>query len=218
MFIQRLISEKSIKHLFFSVIDDLMRAESEHRKDVFDASSSSSSAKHHRTRLGHQQEDEEEEEPVVRQRHREVNIEDIEYAKAKAAKESGSRHVTRVCAKGDAICIPRNYSKFDLPNETQTLVNVGIDIKDIPKIDDQVRFRFTGLRYKREQICVTLVVCSCVATPIHLQHCLFLILCLSQCFENPYTVHRYDQVLMYVLDNLKRLCAKCFTNEYLYTL
>ena len=30
-----------------------------------------------------------------------------------------------------------NYSKFDLPNETQTLVNVGIDIKDIPKIDDQ---------------------------------------------------------------------------------
>ena len=30
-----------------------------------------------------------------------------------------------------------NYSKFDLPNETQTLVHVGIDIKDIPKIDDQ---------------------------------------------------------------------------------
>ena len=24
-----------------------------------------------------------------------------------------------------------------MPNETQTLVNVGIDIKDIPKIDDQ---------------------------------------------------------------------------------
>lgn len=43
----------------------------------------------------------------------------------------------KVCAKGDAICIPSNYSKFDLPNETQTVVNVGIDIKDIPKIDDQ---------------------------------------------------------------------------------
>ncbi|XP_059096027.1 glycine receptor subunit alpha-2-like [Tigriopus californicus] len=43
----------------------------------------------------------------------------------------------KVCAKGDAICIPANYSKFDLPNETRTVVNVGIDIKDIPKIDDQ---------------------------------------------------------------------------------
>ena len=36
---------------------------------------------------------------------------------------------SKVCAKGDAICIPSNYSKFDLPNETQTVVNVGIDIK-----------------------------------------------------------------------------------------
>ena len=44
---------------------------------------------------------------------------------------------SKVCAKGDAICIPSNYSKFDLPNETQTIVNVGIDIKDIPKIDDK---------------------------------------------------------------------------------
>jgi hypothetical protein len=44
---------------------------------------------------------------------------------------------TKVCAKGDAICIPSDYSKFDLPNETLTVVHVGIDIKDIPKIDDQ---------------------------------------------------------------------------------
>ena len=45
---------------------------------------------------------------------------------------------SKVCAKGEAICIPSNYSKFDLPNETaQTIVNVGIDIKDIPKIDDK---------------------------------------------------------------------------------
>ena len=41
-----------------------------------------------------------------------------------------------MCAKGNSICIPKNYSKFDIPNETQTIVNVGIDIKDIPKIDD----------------------------------------------------------------------------------
>ena len=45
---------------------------------------------------------------------------------------------SKVCAKGEAICIPSNYSKFDLPNESaQTVVNVGIDIKDIPKIDDK---------------------------------------------------------------------------------
>lgn len=43
----------------------------------------------------------------------------------------------RVCAKGDAICIPANYSKFDLPDESLTTVSVGIDIKDIPKIDDK---------------------------------------------------------------------------------
>ena len=39
--------------------------------------------------------------------------------------------------QGNSICIPKGYSKFDLPNETQTVVNVGIDIKDIPKIDDK---------------------------------------------------------------------------------
>ena len=37
---------------------------------------------------------------------------------------------TTVCAKGNSICIPQNYSKFDLPNETQTTVSVGIDIKE----------------------------------------------------------------------------------------
>ena len=26
---------------------------------------------------------------------------------------------TKICAKGDAICIPSNYSKFDLPNELE---------------------------------------------------------------------------------------------------
>ena len=43
----------------------------------------------------------------------------------------------RICAKGNAICIPSNYSKFDLPDESLTTVSVGIDIKDIPKIDDK---------------------------------------------------------------------------------
>jgi len=42
-----------------------------------------------------------------------------------------------ICAKGNSICIPKNYSKFDLPNEITTTVNVGIDIKDIPKISDK---------------------------------------------------------------------------------
>ena len=43
----------------------------------------------------------------------------------------------RVCAKGESICIPANYSKFDLPNEDETTqVSVGIDIKDIPNIND----------------------------------------------------------------------------------
>ena len=44
---------------------------------------------------------------------------------------------TTICAKGNSICIPKDYSKFDLPNESQTVVKVGIDIKDIPKIDDK---------------------------------------------------------------------------------
>ena len=28
-------------------------------------------------------------------------------------------YARRICAKGDAICIPSNYSKFDLPNELE---------------------------------------------------------------------------------------------------
>jgi hypothetical protein len=31
-----------------------------------------------------------------------------------------------------------DYSKFDPPNETITVVNVGIDIKDIPKERERV--------------------------------------------------------------------------------
>jgi hypothetical protein len=31
----------------------------------------------------------------------------------------------RICAKGESICIPANYSKFDLPNEDeQTLASI----------------------------------------------------------------------------------------------
>ena len=40
---------------------------------------------------------------------------------------------SKFCAKGDSICIPVDYSKFDPPNDTITVVNVGIDIKDIPQ-------------------------------------------------------------------------------------
>ena len=48
-----------------------------------------------------------------------------------------ARTQSSICAKGNSICIPKDYSKFDLPNETKTVVNVGIDIKDIPKISDK---------------------------------------------------------------------------------
>jgi len=41
--------------------------------------------------------------------------------------ESNFQSLTKVCAKGDSICIPLNYSKYDLPNEDeQTLVNIFI--------------------------------------------------------------------------------------------
>ena len=37
-----------------------------------------------------------------------------------AIKPKNSEAFTRrICAKGDAICIPSNYSKFDLPNELE---------------------------------------------------------------------------------------------------
>ena len=49
--------------------------------------------------------------------------------------------------QGNSICIPTNYSKFDLPNETQTTVSVGIDIKDIPKIDDKAEMIIGFLGY-----------------------------------------------------------------------
>ena len=40
------------------------------------------------------------------------------------------------CIKKNSICIPLNYSKFNLPKEDQTIIGLGIDINDIPKIDD----------------------------------------------------------------------------------
>ena len=41
----------------------------------------------------------------------------------------------QVCVKENSICIPQNYSKLDLPNRDLTTIILGIDIKDIPKID-----------------------------------------------------------------------------------
>ena len=41
------------------------------------------------------------------------------------------------CMKKNSICIPMNYSKFDLPHDDyQTTIELGIDVNDIPKIDD----------------------------------------------------------------------------------
>ena len=40
------------------------------------------------------------------------------------------------CMKEKAVCIPNNYSKYDLPNEGATTVSLGVKIIDIPKIDD----------------------------------------------------------------------------------
>ena len=63
-----------------------------------------------------------------------------------------------ICAKGNSICIPRDYSKFDLPNETKTIVDVGIDIKDIPKIADKefsvTLNAFFVVRWKDERLVI----------------------------------------------------------------
>ena len=40
-----------------------------------------------------------------------------------------------ICIKGNLFCIPKNYSKFDLPTSLTT-VSLGITIIEIPKIDD----------------------------------------------------------------------------------
>ena len=40
------------------------------------------------------------------------------------------------CMKEKAVCIPNNYSKYNLPNEGATTVSLGVKIIDIPKIDD----------------------------------------------------------------------------------
>ena len=85
------------------------------------------------------------------------------------------RSDTAICAKGNSICIPeghqvnyqtdtqqgfiyKDYSKFDLPNETMTEVNVGIDIKDIPKIADKefsvTLNAFFVVRWKDERLVI----------------------------------------------------------------
>ena len=56
------------------------------------------------------------------------------------------------------IKLLKDYSKFDLPNETQTVVNVGIDIKDIPKIADKefsvTLNAFFVVRWKDERLVI----------------------------------------------------------------
>ena len=44
------------------------------------------------------------------------------------------------CAEGERtrICVPADYIKFELPEEDHaTYVSVGVDIKDIPKVNDK---------------------------------------------------------------------------------
>ena len=52
---------------------------------------------------------------------------------------TGTQRTT--CAKGgkQKICLPEDYQKYDLPetNEGPTVVVVGVDIKDIPKVEDK---------------------------------------------------------------------------------
>ena len=46
----------------------------------------------------------------------------------------------RFCADGERtrICVPADYIKFELPeHERATYVKVGVDIKDIPKVNDK---------------------------------------------------------------------------------
>ena len=46
----------------------------------------------------------------------------------------------RFCADGERtrICVPADYIKFELPeDERPTYVKVGVDIKDIPKVNDK---------------------------------------------------------------------------------
>ena len=46
----------------------------------------------------------------------------------------------RLCADGEAmrICVPEDYMKFELPEDGMaTNVSIGVDIKDIPKVNDK---------------------------------------------------------------------------------
>ena len=46
----------------------------------------------------------------------------------------------KMCADGERtrICVPHDYIKFELPeDERATYVSIGVDIKDIPKVNDK---------------------------------------------------------------------------------
>jgi hypothetical protein len=46
----------------------------------------------------------------------------------------------KMCADGERtrICVPSDYIKFELPEEDRaTFVSIGVDIKDIPKVNDR---------------------------------------------------------------------------------
>ena len=54
-----------------------------------------------------------------------------------------SKELEDVCANADNknLCLPPSYSKFELPHmESVNIVEIGIDISDVLKINDKVSF------------------------------------------------------------------------------
>ena len=65
-----------------------------------------------------------------------VSSEDINILQEKEEE----KEVEGFCAAGESkrICIPKDYMKYELPTEEgATDVWIGVDIKDIPKVDDK---------------------------------------------------------------------------------
>ena len=52
----------------------------------------------------------------------------------------GENQESNLCADGELmrICVPADYMKYELPQDSQaTHVSIGVDIKDIPKVNDK---------------------------------------------------------------------------------
>ncbi len=54
--------------------------------------------------------------------------------------EEGEEGKQMLCADGETarICLPSDYMKFELPEDHEAnVVSIGVDIKDIPKVNDK---------------------------------------------------------------------------------